>query len=108
MIRMKNRVYPVWINFEGDKETFERAKKSILDDLVNSGFAHYDAYEDVVEVVDEDDKGWDGSQRDVPKPASESKPTNTSKGNKSNKMPMDKFASESGVKTDNSNTKTAS
>jgi hypothetical protein len=62
---MKNRIYPVWISWEGKEEEFEMAKTSIIQDIINSGFSHYDAYVDLVEDAGKD-KDWDGAQRDVP------------------------------------------
>tara|TARA_Y100000401_G_scaffold44599_1_gene34114 strand:- start:149 stop:502 length:354 start_codon:yes stop_codon:yes gene_type:complete len=70
MIRLKNRVYPVWISWEGKEEDFEMAKASIIQDIVNSGFSHYDAYVDVVEDAS-GDKDWDGKPREVPVPTQE-------------------------------------
>ena len=49
MIRLKHNKYPVWLTWEGDAETFKKVKKFVEEDIQLSGFAHYEAWEDVAE-----------------------------------------------------------
>ena len=49
MIRLKHNKYPIWISFEGDIETFNKVKEFIAEDIITSGFQHYEAFEDVAE-----------------------------------------------------------
>ena len=49
MIRLKHNKYPIWINFEGDADTFNKVKEFIAEDIVTSGFQHYEAFEDIAE-----------------------------------------------------------
>ena len=61
MIRYKNRVLPVWIQWDGDEQYFERAKQSIIDDIRLNGLDHYDGYADLHDMPTEEEKQWDGS-----------------------------------------------
>ena len=63
MIRFKNNVLPVWIQWDGDEEYFERAKQSIIDDIKLNGLDHYTGYADILEVgVPHNTPVADGSQ----------------------------------------------
>tara|TARA_Y100000593_G_scaffold8514_1_gene15673 strand:- start:1162 stop:1518 length:357 start_codon:yes stop_codon:yes gene_type:complete len=118
MIRFKNNVLPVWIQWDGDEEYFERAKNTIIEDIRLNGFKHYTGLVDITDEPTAAEKGWDGS---APKQEKESKSkpdltsgTNTKKAsNKKNSgLPKGEFISENEVKTPSTdfdtNTKTAS
>ena len=49
MIRLKHNKYPVWLTWEGDVDTFKKVKQFVEEDIKLSGFAHYEAWEDVAE-----------------------------------------------------------
>ena len=61
MIRLKNSILPVWFQWDGDEASLEKAKQSIIDDIVSSGLSHYTGYADIVEDVHEQDANWDGT-----------------------------------------------
>ena len=60
MIRLKNKVLPVWFQFDGDESQLERAKQTIIDDITMNGFSHYTTYVDIMDQPDEEEKNWDG------------------------------------------------
>tara|TARA_Y100001937_G_scaffold18747_1_gene25888 strand:- start:2396 stop:2719 length:324 start_codon:yes stop_codon:yes gene_type:complete len=99
MIRYKNRVLPVWIQWDGDEQYFERAKQSIIDDIRLNGLDHYDGYADLHDMPTEEEKQWDGSPAQE-KITKSSKSTKSTKANKSlpkgNTPNMDKFADKGG------------
>tara|TARA_B100000214_G_C23944510_1_gene617341 strand:+ start:869 stop:1192 length:324 start_codon:yes stop_codon:yes gene_type:complete len=99
MIRYKNRVLPVWIQWDGDEEYFERAKQSIIDDIRLNGLDHYDGYADLHDMPNEEEKEWDGAPAQE-KITKSSKSTKSTKANKSlpkgNTPNMDKFADKGG------------
>ena len=121
MIRLKNKVLPVWFQFDGDEEQLNRAKQTIIEDIIHNGLNHYTTYVDIMDQPDDNDKGWDGTtpeettvtltpeepgKGDIPT----NKPTKKAKVNeglpKGAPADVSKFTSES--KTTKTATKTAS
>ena len=47
MIRLKHNIYPVWLTWEGDRETFAKVKEFVIEDIKLSGLGHYEAFEDI-------------------------------------------------------------
>ena len=98
MIRFKNNVLPVWIQWDGDEEYFERAKQSIIDDIKLNGLDHYTGYADIHDEASDEEKQWDGSpaQEEIPvkKTASKKAAKIKSKSTKGSlpKGDIDKFA----------------
>ena len=82
MIRFKNKVLPVWIQWDGDERYFERAKQSIIDDIKLNGFDHYTGYADITDEPSDEEKEWDGSPAQEEIPVKETKKTTTKKANK--------------------------
>lgn len=111
MIRFKNNVLPVWIQWDGDEEYFERAKQSIIDDIRLNGLDHYTGYADLHDEASDEEKQWDGAPAQAEIPVKETTKSTTKKaakvGKKSTKgsLPkgdIDKFADSSDeVSTDN-------
>ena len=118
MIRLKNNVLPVWLQWDGDEEYFERAKQTIIEDIKLHGFDHYTAFADIHDEPEDEDKDWDGApakeptKKATPKKAAKS----TSKSKKTTDLPsgkpnLDTFASDNKVdevSTDFDTSKTAS
>ena len=58
MIRLKHKIYPVWIEWEGEAETFKTAQTHVIEDIKLNGFKHWTAYEDITDVETKDQKYW--------------------------------------------------
>ena len=67
MIRLKNSILPVWFQWDGDEESLEQAKETIIDDIKNAGLTHYTTYVDIMDQPTEEDKDWDGISETVDK-----------------------------------------
>ena len=52
MIRLKNRQYPFWIQWDGSEETWSQTKGIIEDHIKQNGFNHFDALVDLVDGKD--------------------------------------------------------
>ena len=65
MIRLKNNVLPVWFQFDGDESQLERAKQTIIEDIIHNGLNHYTTFVDIMDQPEEDDKNWDGTATTV-------------------------------------------
>ena len=65
MIRLKHRLYPVWITWEGDPKTFDKVKNFLLEDIRDTGFSGFDAmadvraYEEGKQVAKGSEEDWD-------------------------------------------------
>ena len=109
MIRLKNKVLPVWFQWDGDESALERAKQTIIDDIVMNGFDHYDAYADITARPTEDESNWDG--KSTKRNTSKAKPRTDISPNKKSKskgLPKGDFISENEGETTTAATKTAS
>ena len=116
MIRFKNNVLPVWIQWDGDEESLERAKNTIIEDIKLHGLDHYTGYADILEEPSDEDKDWDGTadlnvtikEAVQPEPKA-TEETPKSKANTSNKgLPKGDFISDNVDETAAATTKTAS
>ena len=52
MIRFKNNVLPVWFQWDGDEESLERAKETIIEDIRLNGLDHYTGFADITDIKD--------------------------------------------------------
>tara|TARA_R100000008_G_scaffold26153_1_gene14248 strand:- start:20 stop:364 length:345 start_codon:yes stop_codon:yes gene_type:complete len=114
MIRFKNNVLPVWIQWDGDEASLERAKQTIIDDIVANGLNHYTGYVDVLAPIAESDTNWDGN---TPEPTTKdtidtkektTKKEAPKKSKKNKGLPKGDFISEKEPSTDFDTSKTAS
>ena len=72
MIRLKNRQYPFWIQWDGSEETWSQTKKIIEDHIKENGFNHFDALVDLVDSKDKSAAAGDkafGVKPKIPKPS---------------------------------------
>ena len=109
MIRFKNNVLPVWFQWDGDEESLERAKETIIEDIRLNGLDHYTGFADITDIPSDSDSNWDGKADlnvtleaavdEEPKPKKTTKKTASTKKSASNKgLPkgntpsMDKFS----------------
>ena len=58
MIRLKHKIYPVWIEWEGEAETFKNAQTHVIEDIKLNGFGHFNAFEDITDEQSENQKYW--------------------------------------------------
>ena len=61
MIRFKNNVLPVWFQWDGDEESLERAKATIIEDIKLNGLNHYTGFADVMDGPSDSERNWDGT-----------------------------------------------
>ena len=114
MIRFKNNVLPVWIQWDGDEDSLERAKQTIIEDIRANGLNHYTGYADVMDEPTEEERQWDGSTPDTTttkETTKEDAPTKKAAPKKSKKnkgLPKGDFISENEASTDFDTSKTAS
>ena len=61
MIRLKHKLYPIWINWDGEEDTFNKVKEFLLDDMAESGFDQFIAYSEMngKPTADGTEKAWD-------------------------------------------------
>ena len=129
MIRIKNKVVPVWFQWDGDEASMKRALETIVTDIQMNGFNHYTTYVDVWDETAEEDKNWDGTapkepdatvtlqpndnkSADASKPKTEAAKPKQSKPNSGlptgDSPNVNKFTMEGSDKTATKSTKTAS
>ena len=57
-IRLKHKIYPCWIEWEGEAETFKNAEAHVIEDIKLNGFGHFNAFEDITDEQSENQKYW--------------------------------------------------
>lgn len=84
MIRMKHKHYPIWINWDGDENTFSKVKQFILEDIAEAGFGRFEAMQDTVRgeasEASVDEEQWDNHIKAAgrtPRPSSSKKTNRT-------------------------------
>ena len=80
MIRLKNNVLPVWIQWDGDEDYFERAKETIIEDIKLNGFDHYTGFADITAEPTKSERNWDGAPAKVKPEPKAKKDFTSSKG----------------------------
>ena len=69
MIRLKHKVHPIEISWEGTEASFKTAKKVIEEEMSFTGFSNFDAFEDVSEDGEVEDNGyWDNMEESEQEP----------------------------------------
>tara|TARA_Y100001963_G_scaffold144887_1_gene217667 strand:+ start:2292 stop:2672 length:381 start_codon:yes stop_codon:yes gene_type:complete len=59
MIRLKHRQYPIWINWEGTEDGFNKVKGFVLEDIKERGFSSFDSLVDINNDTRVSDEGGD-------------------------------------------------
>lgn len=100
MIRAKHKIYPVWLQWEGEEGNFEQAKQSILKDIELNGFSHYTIYEDITDETTPNQQYWDKEdENDENASNSDTKSNDDTKTKKSSKSTKSDKSTKSNPRT---------